>query len=229
MADEHLGESTPGIPHHHLSCQDGVTPLPVLHSQGLQASAEGLEEDLSHLQCPHLRADQPGADSNTLIQGRKQKLKSPKSYPASEALGEPFSSPRGPVPNTELSLSFAEGLTGALWQPQPVPTARHRYNVGTGLQFSAGQTGTGDTGPSHTELILCSLLGGFSNATPPPSLPCGQYLEVDVEAHPIVPHFDDLVTSSEQVLAIFAQSQGGTGQLVHRGHLRTRNGTSSLS
>lgn len=63
---------------------------------------------------------------------------------------------------------------------------------------------------------------------PLPSL-CGQYLEVDVEAHPVVPHFDDLVTSSEQVLAILAQCQGGTGQLVHRGHLRTRNDTSSLS
>lgn len=59
--------------------------------------------------------------------------------------------------------------------------------------------------------------------------PCGQYLEVDIEAHPVVPHFDDLVTSSEQVLAILAQCQGRTAQLVHRGHLRTRNGTSSLS
>lgn len=61
-----------------------------------------------------------------------------------------------------------------------------------------------------------------------PSL-CGQYLEVDLKAHLIVPHFDNFVASSEQVPAIFAQRQGRTGQLVHGRHLRTRNGTSSIN
>lgn len=66
-------------------------------------SADGPEEDLSHLQCSHYGLINAGLTSSTLIWGRKQKLKSPKSYPASEALGEPFSCPYGPVPNTELS------------------------------------------------------------------------------------------------------------------------------
>lgn len=46
-------------------------------------------------------------------------------------------------------------------------------------------------------------LTGQGNAKLLPS-PCVQYLEVDIEAHLIVPHFDNLVASSEQVPGILA-------------------------
>lgn len=102
-----------------------------------------------------------------------------------------------------------------------------RYtNVGIGLCFSAsGQTGS----ESHRGYLLLFSLGIWNcNTNPLPSL-CGQYLEVDIEAHPIVPHFDNFVAGGEQVPAILAERQGRTGQLVHRRHLRTKNNTSSIN